>query len=51
MKRSRFSNEHIVGLLKEHRAGMSAAELCHKYGVCDAPILQMVFEGWRHGSI
>lgn len=42
MKRSRFSEEQIIGILKEHQAGMSAAELCRKYGVSDA-----TFYKWR----
>jgi putative transposase len=28
MKRSRFNEEQIIGVLKEHQAGLSAAELC-----------------------
>lgn len=36
MKRSRFSDEQIIGILKEHQAGLSAVELCRKYGVSDA---------------
>ena len=36
MKRSRFSEEQIIGILKEHQAGMSAADLCRKHGVSDA---------------
>ena len=32
MKRSRFSEEQIIGILKEHHAGLSAAELCRKQG-------------------
>lgn len=39
MKRSRFSQEQIIGILKEHQAGMSAAELCRKHGVSDATFL------------
>ena len=42
MKRSRFSQEQIIGILKEHQAGMSAAELCRKHGVSDA-----TFYKWR----
>jgi putative transposase len=42
MKRSRFSEEQIIGILKEHRAGMSAAELCRKHGISDA-----TFYTWR----
>lgn len=36
MRRSRFSDEQIIGILKEHQAGLSAMELCRKYGVSDA---------------
>ena len=42
MKRSRFSEEQIIGILKEHRAGLSAAELCRKHGVSEA-----TFYKWR----
>lgn len=38
MKRSRFSEEQIIGILKEHEAGVSAANLCRKHGVSDASI-------------
>jgi putative transposase len=36
MKRSRFSEEQIIGILKEHQAGLSAADLCRKHGISDA---------------
>ena len=42
MKRSRFSEEQIIGILKEHQASMPAADLCRKYGVSDA-----TFYTWR----
>ena len=42
MKRSRFSEEQIIGILKEHAAGLSASELCRKYGISDA-----TFYTWR----
>ena len=38
MKRSRFTEEQIIGILKEHEAGVSVSELCRKYGVSDASI-------------
>lgn len=38
MKLSRFSDEQIIGILKEHEAGVSVAELCRKHGVSDASI-------------
>jgi putative transposase len=42
MKRSRFSDEQIIGILKEHQAGLSATDLCRKYGISDA-----TFSTWR----
>jgi putative transposase len=42
MKRSRFTEEQIIGVLKEHQAGLSAAELCRKHGISDA-----TFYKWR----
>ena len=38
MKRSRFSEEQIIGTLKEHEAGVLVADLCRKHGVSDASI-------------
>ncbi|MER8543922.1 transposase, partial [Mesorhizobium sp. M1334] len=35
-ERSRFSEEQIIGILKEHEAGVSVADLCRKHGVSDA---------------
>jgi putative transposase len=36
MKRSRFSEEQIIGMLKEHEAGVSVADLCRMHGISDA---------------
>lgn len=33
MKRSRFSEEQIIGILKAHQAGLGAKDLCRKHGV------------------
>lgn len=38
MKRNRFSEEQIIGILKENEAGVSVADLCRKHGVSDASI-------------
>ena len=35
MKRSCFSEQQIIGILKEHRAGPSTKELYRKHGVND----------------
>ena len=33
MMRSRFTEEQIIGILKEHAAGLSATELCRMHGI------------------
>lgn len=38
MRRSRFSEEQIIGILKEHESGIPVADLCRKHGVSDASI-------------
>lgn len=35
MKRSRFSETQIVGILKEADAGLPVKEICRKYGIAD----------------
>lgn len=36
MKRSRFTEEQIIGILKEQEAGAKTAEVCRKHGISDA---------------
>jgi putative transposase len=38
MKRSRFTEEQIIGRLKEQEAGLPVADLCRKHGVSNASI-------------
>ena len=36
MKQSRLTGQKITGFLKEHKTGVSVADLCRKHGVSDA---------------
>ena len=36
MKRSRFTEEQIIAILREQEVGMATAEVCRKYGVSGA---------------
>lgn len=38
MKRSRFTEEQIIAILKEQEAGVPVADLCRKHGVSNASI-------------
>jgi putative transposase len=48
MKRSRYTEEQIIGILKEQEAGVPVAELCRKHGMSDA-----TFYNWksRYGGL
>jgi putative transposase len=36
MKRSRFSNEQIIGILREQEAGAVTADVCRSDGISEA---------------
>jgi len=42
MKSKRFSEEQIIGILKQAQAGMKIVDLCRQHGVSDA-----TFYNWR----
>lgn len=42
MQKSRFSEEQIIGILKQSEAGVQTAELCREHGISAA-----TFYGWK----
>ena len=48
MKKSRFSDEQILKILKQREAGMKISDLCREHGISIA-----TFYGWRsrHGGV
>ena len=42
MKRERFTEEQIIGVLKEHELGTKTADLCRKHGISEA-----TFYNWK----
>jgi len=42
MKRSRFSDEQVIGISQEHEAGAKCADLCRKRGMSEG-----TFYAWR----
>jgi putative transposase len=43
MRKSRFIEAQIIGMIKEQEAGMPTAEVCRKHGLSPAP-----FYRWCH---
>jgi hypothetical protein len=51
MKRKRFTEEQIIGILKEHDLGAKTADLCRKHGISEATFYNWKSKfGW-HGCV
>jgi len=42
MRRGRLNEDQIIGVLREHEAGLKTAELCRNHGISDA-----MFYNWK----
>ncbi len=59
MKRSRFSEEQIIAILKEQEAGARTADVCRRHGISDATFYKWkakyggleVSEAWRLNAL
>ncbi len=36
MRKSRFSEQQIIGMIEKHESGMSTSRVCHKQGISEA---------------
>ena len=42
MKKSRYTEEQIIGILKQHEVGVKTSDLCREHGISDA-----TFYNWK----
>jgi len=42
MKKSRYTEEQIIGILKQHEEGVKTSDLCREHGISDA-----TFYNWK----
>ena len=49
MKKTRYTEEQIIGVLKEGEAGVAVKEISRKHGICDQTYYRWKakYGGWR----
>ena len=50
MKRSRFTEQQVIGVLREQQAGLKTADVCRKHGISadkGDPASKVWEEAWR----
>ena len=52
MRKSRFTETQIIGMIKEQEAGLTVAEVCRKHGMHQPrEFLQAEGQIWRDGRV
>lgn len=49
MRPSRFTEEQIIGKLKEQQAGATTADVCRKHGISSATSADAAAANWHGG--